>query len=227
MLTNKSVYLFSGTASSLFPMIIYTNANYTSRFMHLFWLPGLTRLNSLSATHYPQEDVFVKLITDDLNKNTPDLIFVDITDYKIHFDYRIFDYRQYFAKFHPLNEILNSYHYLTTIESPVDYTQSINNWQLYSLDNLNELNSFSLKGNSVIVVGKGNHRLAYLAQANGLIIMNHRYIYQQILLTPTELNLLSQQHGLIQKKPAEFKEISSLINKSVQFPFYKYAVYER
>jgi hypothetical protein len=88
------IYVFSAAVSDGFPLVNYDRLGWSSRFDTFWWLPGLISLPSPPAV---VERFLRDAVVEDLKKNRPALIFVDVAPKRYRFEDRDFDYLRFFS----------------------------------------------------------------------------------------------------------------------------------
>lgn len=147
---DSSIYFFSTNLSNSYPILYYTNnSTSASRFSGFWMLSGLIKNSYLNSDliqnkqQISDEHFLMKMVTDDINKKKPQLIFVDTLENKpmLFYDQKIgllsykkkyitFDFLTYFKKHTEFNAIFKQYKYKTTIH---EETQSRIYPSLYKL----------------------------------------------------------------------------------------------
>ena len=90
----SSIYVFTAQVSEAFPMVNYAGVGWSSRFDTFWLLPGLVRQPAPSREI---EQFMRDAVVEDLTRQPPALIFVDVARYKVYFGDRDFDYISYFS----------------------------------------------------------------------------------------------------------------------------------
>jgi hypothetical protein len=92
--SGSSIYVFTAKVSDGFPLVNYYKVGWSSRFDTFWLLPGL-----IAQPSPPRkvEQFLRDAVVDDLTKQPPALIFVDVSPKKLYFGNRDFDYIKYFS----------------------------------------------------------------------------------------------------------------------------------
>jgi hypothetical protein len=92
--SGSSIYVFTAKVSDGFPLVNYYRLGWSSRFDTFWLLPGL-----IAQPSPPRkiEQFLRDAVVDDLTKQPPTLIFVDVAPGKMYFGNRDFDYIRYFS----------------------------------------------------------------------------------------------------------------------------------
>lgn len=102
---NASLYLLSSRGNTVFPLVDYASVKITpvSRYPFFWMMPGLvkqyhTNPNTFDyASYVKNRDDLIMRVTEDLEKQKPDYVFVDVSDKKMNLLYP-FDYLAYFSQ---------------------------------------------------------------------------------------------------------------------------------
>lgn len=228
--THQPVYFISANPNEIFPAVNYSEAIYASRFMHLFWMPGIAKnaayhpAITLASDYIRDENRMLKMMIEDINLNKPKYIFVDVKDEKPFFTFVSFQYLPYFSKHPEFIAAWKPYHYLTTLEkrnNPADFSD----WHLYWLENLEKLNLDAIDGLAVILTGEGPTKTAYFVKKHQFYKSN-AIITIPVSLDKAELELFKHP-GMITQTNANAGVMSSILNKALLFPAYRFQIYER
>ena len=102
--TGSSIYIFSSSVHTGFPLVNYAGVQWSSRFPTLWLLPGLVRSqheSSVADDHelFREIEAFsIKSVVTDLSNNPPTLIIVDVARHKPFYGGVQFDYLEFFMK---------------------------------------------------------------------------------------------------------------------------------
>ena len=95
------MYFISANAQESFSAVMSAKTIYASRFLHLFWMPGLVKHAMANPpfvlknqTH--EEQILIKMMTEDIKTKKPKFILVDIKEHKIAFSFLFFLYFSFF-----------------------------------------------------------------------------------------------------------------------------------
>jgi hypothetical protein len=215
-LQNKSSSIFSTSVRDIFPAISYANVDFVSRFAGLGWIPFVIKQDPTN------KNFFINMITDDLNQKKPDYVFVDIQDYKPYLGYLAFDFISFFSQDVNFKKAWQSYHYLTTIEYS-DLSTKKSHWDLYIPPNHSIVPTENFKNPTVILLGSQKNRIAYFVVKQKLLRAQSIKLFRHLILSDEEISALTNQIGLISKN----KLTQQIINKSLNLPSYKFAIYQR
>jgi hypothetical protein len=113
----SSIFVFSAHVVAPFPLVVYANVEWASRFPSLWLMPGLVRQQQRADSRFQQElsrlEEIRRYINDsvieDLAKSRPALIIVDERAQKPYFGEMPFDYLGYFGMDQRFREIWSSY----------------------------------------------------------------------------------------------------------------------
>jgi hypothetical protein len=108
---HQSIYVFSAAIYYTFPLVFYANANPAQRFDQLWPILGLLDKKKLSLQSNQDKKFFIDMVADDLQRNKPDLIFID----NDHILAKGFDYVSFFSENPNFLREWKSYRYLTTL----------------------------------------------------------------------------------------------------------------
>ncbi len=123
----KTVYFLSDNADFAFPGTEYTKSIFISRFGCLGFVPELLYSDNIEAYHHAYAlkknsmDFLVNAIADEINKNKPDIIFVDMRNtnaikVKKYFGRAQLDYIRFFSENANFKIAWNNYHYVKTVD---------------------------------------------------------------------------------------------------------------
>jgi len=225
---NKSVYFFTASPSDVFPKVADANAIYASRLLHLFWIPGLVKMNypnQIPATKKNNEQFFINMVLEDLRVRKPEFIFVDERYFKPFFSYIPFDYLTYFSKQPEFNQIWKHYHYVTTMEGKEISPVNPENWDLYLISNAREIKLKEIEGANIVLTGTGTSRTAYFVDYHVYYKSAYDRISRKIYLSPNQLALL-QHTGKVIRTPKNQQIINQIIYNALTMPSYKFAIYQ-
>lgn len=127
----KSVYIFSTSPRSTFPIVDYAEAIPVSRIAFFGWMLGALRQTNDSSDnqHFKQglsdKNFFIDMISDDLNSKKPYLVFIDVSEFKSNIQNIKFDYLNYFSNNQNFQKAWKAYNYLMTIENSYYYKYQI------------------------------------------------------------------------------------------------------
>jgi hypothetical protein len=139
--SHRSIYFFSTTG--FIPLVNYADddVTYASRFSFFWMLPALVKSSYVyDSNHLKQQKIIDKnflidMIAEDLNKNRPDLVFVDVNQLKQYLffykkyqgQYRVepipFDYLKYFLENEKFKAAWKSYHLLGNLKKVSSFYQ--------------------------------------------------------------------------------------------------------
>jgi hypothetical protein len=232
---NKSVFFISASPNEFFPAVDYVNVIYNSRFQHLFWIPGVLKQTlqikdgKLPAYKIKGEQAFVNMITQDISKIQPDLIFVDVKDIKPFFQMLYLDYLQYLSHDQQFQTLWKNYRYQTTIEATVYDLGDTNKWQLYAVPEITELDPKKISSNSVVLTGTGAKRIAYYVHNQEFLSSQVGQFVRNVQLSPAELTYIQAQPatGAIARTAENKQLVDHIVNNAMIVYNYKYAVYQR
>jgi hypothetical protein len=124
---HRSIYFFS-TEFYAYPIVDYVDVTSASRFPFIWILPGIFKSRLPTDTQIIKDKNFlINMISEDLNKNKPFLVFVDIRklkpcmsipkmiNHKINLTIINFDYLNYFLSNNNFREAWKKYRYLTKL----------------------------------------------------------------------------------------------------------------
>ena len=131
------MYFFTTEIEHVFPIVSYTHATSSSRFSHFWMLAGMIKKAQLTGKMSPDKDFLIELLSADIQKEAPRLIFVDSSRKKHKFlfyviqefqplkSYFEFDYLKYFSSNQTFRKAWGSYRYLTTIKESPEFHENI------------------------------------------------------------------------------------------------------
>lgn len=124
---HKTLYVLAQSGHIGTPLIHYTDISYVQRIDGMWVASDLIKKSIIegdeSARNYIKNNVdnmfFLNLIADDLIKNKPDLVFIDVSEYNFSVNGHLvhFDYLDYFLENHKFKTIWNQYRCLTKIRT--------------------------------------------------------------------------------------------------------------
>ena len=125
----KPVYFLSTTVIYEFPIVDYAGSFPSSRFTLQTWIPTLLKNRPNQHKMSPDDqlkisDFFINIISEELNTQKPQLVFIDVQKNKPYLMGVKFEYLSYFSYNQNFKRAWKAYRYLTTIE----------NSQLFKLD---------------------------------------------------------------------------------------------
>jgi hypothetical protein len=124
----KPIYIFSTNVKPAFPLVNYAGARWPYHFHSLWPLPGIYKANR--AALLPPEQLaslerwLIDTVVTDLVRTPPKLLMVDRSQYKIGLGFEDFDLLGYFGRDSRLQELLDSYVFLTEIDGFAIYRRS-------------------------------------------------------------------------------------------------------
>jgi len=229
---HHSVYFIGASSREIFPAINDANVQYASRFLHLFWMPGIVKnqikyLNSPFYQNYKRDENFLtKMLAEDINTKKPDYILVDNKDLKPFYALIHFKYLPYLGQNADFKAAFKPYHYFTTIEKYMNSTDQ-KKWDLYFFPNKNAIHLYTRHGCAVVLTGTGNVKRVYVLIHNKWASKNNKIFYTDMLLTPEALKLVAGQFGLIRRDIGNAPVLDQIITRSIFYPLYKFDVYRR
>ena len=81
---HQPVYFISAGVNELFPAVVRADAIYSSRFLHLFWMPGVVKSTLIksksifSQQHTRDEGLLINMIAEDIETKKPKFVLVDV-----------------------------------------------------------------------------------------------------------------------------------------------------
>lgn len=230
---HQSVYFISASVDEQFASVMYADSTYPSRFLHLFWMPGVVdktieRSSAFSAQQQARdENFFIRLMAEDLEIKKPKLVFVDVKKYKSHYLLHRFEYLPYLLKNRSFQEAWQPYHYLTTLEASGSVLTDDGSWDLYLAQDIQQISPKKINGQAVILTGKGPVKSAYYVYGHQFLKNKTSLAHTQVRLTKLELWQLPQQGGKVNRNKKNDNLIRQLVNRALFFPAYKYQIYQR
>lgn len=121
---NRPVYFFSTKSAYMVSVIEQAGAIHSSRLQFLAWMQRYFRLD-LPQNKSPQqirdENFFINMLTEDLTRNKPDIIFVDNLSYMTRTNSSMsLDYLAILSKNSAFQTAWKHYHYVKTVEGTKD-----------------------------------------------------------------------------------------------------------
>ncbi len=119
-----SIFTFSAALVNSFPLVTYSGVGWASRHPCLWFLPALYAedFHKSALAYHPIEAMsetersLFETVVDDLLKNRPLLLFVDVSDPKFVFNRKHFDYLEYYSQDPRFAAFLRQYEPLTRVE---------------------------------------------------------------------------------------------------------------
>ncbi len=120
-----SIYTFSPALVNAFPLVTYSDVGWASRHPCLWFLPAMYAEDSHKSAivYHPIETMsdaersLFKTVVDDLLKYRPSLLFVDEADHKMVFNWKHFDYLDYYSQDPRFAALLREYEPLTRVNA--------------------------------------------------------------------------------------------------------------
>lgn len=223
---HNKIYFLSTDFNRIFPSIDYAHAVNASRFPMLFFVPGKTLLSSQN------ESFLVNMIMDDLAKNKPDLIFVDVKKYPLCFTSKRFDYIKYFSSNARFPAIWKNYRYFTTVEQLPKIISNPNEFHFYLTNNINNFDVNHIDGKAIILTGKNKHKIAYFVKNQQFVYLKEEKYTGKVSLSKSDLKLLQMTlpSGEIKRTTDNTELMNKIINNAIlsgSIPIYKFDVYKR
>ncbi len=112
----KSIYIVSG-GNFTYPAINYNHIQSASRFPYFWMMTGLLRAEKkapLEPGFLKDKKFFMNMITEDIGRNKPELIFIDVLDE--YDEDKKFDYVKYFLQDMNFKSEFHHYHYYTELD---------------------------------------------------------------------------------------------------------------
>ncbi|GJL64048.1 MAG: hypothetical protein NPIRA04_27020 [Nitrospirales bacterium] len=103
---DSSIFTFSSSLHTAFPLVNYAEVGWASRFPTLWLLPGIVRLQRDATTNLTTHEVkylqeikqfVIDSVISDLSRKQPAIILLDVNRYKYFFDDHFFDYLKFFS----------------------------------------------------------------------------------------------------------------------------------
>jgi len=228
---NQPVYFITANGAATYPAASNANVQDASRWMHLFWMPGLQKYR-LKETDpgFPQQQQYesrlMNMMLEDITSKKPKFILVDVSEIKNFYAFKRFEYLPYFLQNARFKEAFKPYHRVTTLVSRIDMLDQRGK-NLYVIPDKNKINLAAIKDYAVILTGSGSAKVAYFAANKNFFSLHDDPLHVNVILTPEEENLLAGQSGLIQRNAKNEKLLDHIITKAIYFPFYQFDVYQR
>ena len=229
---DQSVYFITANPKEVFPAVDYAGVRYASRFLHLFWAPGMAKKRWLSVNHdvsYPEEHVntsLVNMMAEDIRNNKPKFVFIDSRRHKAFYSTLSFSYLPYLLKNESFRRAWKQYHYVTTFHAAVSTENKYENQVCIVKNYANDLEQ-KTKRCRFIIVGKKLKRTIFYRKDGRLIQTEYGFLHTDFLLTPEEFSKLPTAEGKIVITADNRKWMHHFMNRVVSFPIYHYDVYQR
>ena len=196
---DKSVYYLTATPAEFFPMLMYANVNYSSRFFHLLWVPGIANFPNqpLTPEQASIEKRFIEMLTDDIAVKKPDIIFVDVKDKKPFISSLNFDFLNYLFKDEKFKAAWQSYHYLTIIQKSWIQQFKSTNTDLYVFRSKQLAPLSQMTKASIILTTDQDPMTAYYVIHKKFLKLDNQYLIQKIYLSTNEMRWAKAQQGKI------------------------------
>ncbi|HSW93463.1 MAG TPA: hypothetical protein VLJ15_03815 [Gammaproteobacteria bacterium] len=229
---NRSVYFIGASPGEIFPAINNANVQYASRFLHLFWMPGIIKNHLVQGDTNPSRDnkrvlnLLTDMLAEDIRTKKPEFILVDIKDLKPFYEWIHFDYLSYLSNNPDFKDAFKPYHYFTTLENkkaPLDQKKV----DLYYFPNEQAVPFDTIQHRAIVITGTGNIKRIYFASHKKQITIQKQLFYRNMVLTPEECNLIKNRFGLITRNQQNADLLNQVITHVLLYPYYKFAVYQR
>lgn len=223
IIKEKSVYLLSTSAKYFSPAFI--GGNYISKYLHLFWLPGIINQDKQN----PDENKMIQSVTEDILVKNPDFIIVDTTDYKMYLYEHSIDFVQYFSKNATFKKIWNNYHFLKSITISHYNLKDAKDWSLYVVPD-KENTPFIPKEEYAVILTGNNPKKAFFKHNNQWLkthIKHSTFIERTIKLSEEELKIIEKHWGLIEKNSHNQHVINRIINSAIHEPIFEFSIYAK
>lgn len=115
---NRSVAIFSRQATYISPLFYYSHSRFAQSLDCMWPVVGFLK-NKSQQKNSVDENYFINLIVGDLHKNKPDIVFIDLVDYKLDQLVPHFSFLTYFSRYQAFKNEWKAYRYLVTIDQPI------------------------------------------------------------------------------------------------------------
>lgn len=233
--SGKKIYSLTSEFKNIFPSIDYANAIFASRFPVLSFVPGVVNANYYGKKNQfltaNEESVLVDMVAEDLERNKPDYIFVDVKNYPAFFPVKHFDFVKYFSKNTKFTSMWKNYQYVTTIEQVNKIQMNPNEFNFYIIGDVKNIVPSNMKGKSLILTGEGNHKMAYILIDNQYVYLRDQKFSADVFLNNDDLKKLmsSMDKNKVQRTSRNTGLINQIIGNSIysgSIPVYKFDVYK-